>query len=321
MKKIYTSLVVFLLLSGMSFSQQITHNVDSNNSVINTDIDDTSIDVVTEQNTELVYMTLRANTNGASYSTDVFFNANATLGFDLGYDASFFGALPEFVIYSELVEDNTGLPLVLQAVNSNDVFGVSIPIGVHANQGQQITFTLTNSTLPDSINIFLDDTVENTSTLLNNSNYVITPTTNLSGTGRFFLRTSSPSVTYTYTDGVWSPNNPIGIATAIDDIIVASGDLILASDVSVNTVVINPGASLTINSDVTLTVNNGLSLESESTRYSSLIRNGSINGTLSYERHVNINGSGSTGSNDLKFRIGIQNVLLSQTIYVVFISK
>ena len=299
MKQIYTSLVVFLLLSGMSFSQQIIHNVDSNNSAIHTDFDETSNDVVTEQNTELVYMTLRANTSNASYSTDVFFNANATLGFDLGYDASFFGALPEFVIFSELVEDNTGLPLVLQAVNSNDVFGVSIPIGVNANQGQQITFALTNSTLPDSINIFLDDTTENTSTLLNTSNYVITPTTNLSGTGRFFLRTSLPSVTYTYTDGVWTPNNPIGIATAIDDIIVASGDLTLASDLSVNTVTVNPGTSLTINSDVTLTANNGLQLKSNSTSYSSLIRNGSVNGTLSYERHVNINGSGSTGSNDL----------------------
>ncbi|WP_435412944.1 T9SS type A sorting domain-containing protein [Psychroserpens mesophilus] len=299
MKQIYTSLVVFLLLSGMSFSQQIIHNVDSNNSAIHTDFDETSNDVVTEQNTELVYMTLRANTSNASYSTDVFFNANATLGFDLGYDASFFGALPEFVIFSELVEDNTGLPLVLQAVNSNDVFGVSIPIGVNANQGQQITFALTNSTLPDSINIFLDDTTENTSTLLNTSNYVITPTTNLSGTGRFFLRTSLPSVTYTYTNGVWTPNNPIGIATAIDDIIVASGDLTLASDLSVNTVTVNPGTSLTINSDVTLTANNGLQLKSNSTSYSSLIRNGSVNGTLSYERHVNINGSGSTGSNDL----------------------
>ncbi|WP_084205809.1 T9SS type A sorting domain-containing protein [Psychroserpens mesophilus] len=299
MKQIYTSLVVFLLLSGMSFSQQIIHNVDSNNSAIHTDFDETSNDVVTEQNTELVYMTLRANTSNASYSTDVFFNANATLGFDLGYDASFFGALPEFVIFSELVEDNTGLPLVLQAVNSNDVFGVSIPIGVNANQGQQITFALTNSTLPDSINIFLDDTTENTSTLLNTSNYVITPTTNLSGTGRFFLRTSLPSVTYTYTDGVWTPNNPIGIATAIDDIIVASGDLTLASDLSVNTVTVNPGTSLTINSDVTLTANNGLQLKSNSTSYSSLIRNGLVNGTLSYERHVNINGSGSTGSNDL----------------------
>lgn len=299
MKQIYTSLVVFLLLSGMSFSQQIIHNVDSNNSAIHTDFDETSNDVVTEQNTELVYMTLRANTSSASYSTDVFFNANATLGFDLGYDASFFGALPEFVIFSELVEDNTGLPLVLQAVNSNDVFGVSIPIGVNANQGQQITFALTNSTLPDSINIFLDDTTENTSTLLNTSNYVITPTTNLSGTGRFFLRTSLPSVTYTYTNGVWTPNNPIGIATAIDDIIVASGDLTLASDLSVNTVTVNPGTSLTINSDVTLTANNGLQLKSNSTSYSSLIRNGSVNGTLSYERHVNINGSGSTGSNDL----------------------
>lgn len=272
MKQIRILIVVLLFISEPSFSQQ---------------------------NTELVYMTLRANTNGASYSTDVFFNANATLGFDLGYDASFFGALPEFVIFSELVEGSTGVPLVLQAVNSNDVFGVSIPIGVNANQGQEITFSLTNSTLPESIEIYLDDVVENTSTLLTSSNYNITPATTLSGTGRFYLRTASPSTTYTYTDGAWSPNNPVGIATTNDEIIVAAGDLVLASDLSVNIVTVNPGASLTVNSDVTLSANNGLMFQSNSTSYSSLIRNGSIIGTLSYERHVNINGSGTTGSNDL----------------------
>lgn len=36
--------------------------------------------------------------------------------------------------------------------------------------------------------IYLDDTVAGTSTLLNTTDYVFTPSVNLTGTGRFFLR-------------------------------------------------------------------------------------------------------------------------------------
>ncbi|WP_431137648.1 fibronectin type III domain-containing protein, partial [Psychroserpens mesophilus] len=102
--------------------------------------------------------------------------------------------------------------------------------------------------------------------------------------------------TYTYTDGVWSPSTP---ANDLDDIIVASGNLVLSSDLTCNSMIVNPGASVTVNSGTTLEATNGLLLESSSTSYSSLIRNGTIVGTLEYERHVNINGSGTTGSNDL----------------------
>ncbi|WP_425077422.1 choice-of-anchor J domain-containing protein, partial [Psychroserpens sp. S379A] len=102
--------------------------------------------------------------------------------------------------------------------------------------------------------------------------------------------------TYTYTDGVWSPSTP---TNDLDDIIIASGNLVLSSDLTCNTMTVNPGASVTVDVGTTLEATNGLTLESSSTSYSSLIPNGTIVGTMEYERHVNINGSGTTGSNDL----------------------
>ena len=51
-----------------------------------------------------------------------------------------------------------------------------------------------DATLPASVNVYLEDTVANTTTLLNNGDYVITPTTDLTGTGRFFLRTSEDAL-------------------------------------------------------------------------------------------------------------------------------
>jgi len=84
--------------------------------------------------------------------------------------------------------------MVLQSINTNDISDVSIPLGVNANQGEQLTFKIAEMTLPASVHIYLEDVVANTTTLLNTGDYVLTPTTNLSGTGRFFLRTSADAL-------------------------------------------------------------------------------------------------------------------------------
>ncbi|WP_435412945.1 lamin tail domain-containing protein [Psychroserpens mesophilus] len=142
----------------------------------------------------LIYFTLNASAGGNSYSTDFYFNPNASAGFDLGFDAELFGAPPAFSIYSHLVEDNEGEAIALQALNTTNLDNTTIPIGINANQGEQITISILVNSLPSTVEIFLDDTVANTSTLLTNSDYVFTPSSALSGTGRFFLRTNDTSL-------------------------------------------------------------------------------------------------------------------------------
>lgn len=122
-------------------------------------------------------------------TTSFYFNDNSTLGLDLGYDAAVFGEnANNFPIYSHLVQDNSGKAMAIQSIGNNNLTDVSIPLGVNANQGTQITFNINMSTLPSTVNIYLEDNVTNTITLLNNGDYTITPNINLSGTGRFFLR-------------------------------------------------------------------------------------------------------------------------------------
>jgi hypothetical protein len=41
--------------------------------------------------------------------------------------------------------------------------------------------------LPATVDVYLEDNVTSTSTLLNSNDYVLTPSVNLSGTGRFYL--------------------------------------------------------------------------------------------------------------------------------------
>lgn len=155
----------------------------------------TSDDFISGRNAELVFVKVNAHTNSNSYTTDFYFNSNASSAFDFGYDAEVWGGTtPDFAIYSHLVDNNQGKAMALQSLHASDLSNVTIPLGVHANQGEQLTFSIAESTLSESVKVYLDDVVANTSTLLNASDYVITPSSDLSGTGRFFLRTSNEAL-------------------------------------------------------------------------------------------------------------------------------
>ncbi|MFD2917474.1 T9SS type A sorting domain-containing protein [Psychroserpens luteus] len=123
------------------------------------------------------------------FNTDFYFNDTATLGLNPGYDSGLLGSVDDFALYSHLVEENTGLALGIQTLNNTNLSTeVIIPLGVNANQGEQLTFSIAESTLASSVNVYLEDNLANTSTLLTTGDYILTPNTNLSGTGRFFLR-------------------------------------------------------------------------------------------------------------------------------------
>lgn len=134
------------------------------------------------------FLELKMESTSNNWSTSVYFNENASNGLDLGYDASIFGnSIPDFCLYSHLLEDNEGLPLAIQTLHPSACDNVSVPLGVSANQGQQITFSIENSLLPAATEVHLIDNLTGISTLLNSSDYTFTANTTISGTGRFFL--------------------------------------------------------------------------------------------------------------------------------------
>lgn len=129
-----------------------------------------------------------------NFSTDIYLTNTSSLGLDLGYDASLFNNAPsDFAIYSELVNENEGKDMAIQAINFNDANDSTIiPLGVNASQGEQVTISLTNSSI--NTNVYLEDAVTNTFTLLNESEYTFTPSSSISDTGRFYLRFSNQTL-------------------------------------------------------------------------------------------------------------------------------
>ncbi|WP_296385190.1 T9SS type A sorting domain-containing protein [Winogradskyella sp.] len=147
-------------------------------------------DFIAGRNTSAITnLKLNLSTATDNFITDIFFTESSSLGLDPGYDASLLGGTaPTFALYSHLVQDNADVPMAVQALGETDYSDVTIPLGVNANQGEQLTFNITANTLPNTVEVYLDDTIESTTTLLNSSDYILTPNANLIGTGRFFLR-------------------------------------------------------------------------------------------------------------------------------------
>ena len=155
--------------------------------------------ITTNNDSALSFVKLKAYTTNQYFTTEFYFNANASLGLNPGYDVKVWGdSAPSFALYSHLVQDDTGIPFMVQTLKDTDISNVTIPLGINANAGEQLTFSIDEMQLPSEVNVYLEDTADNTTTLLNTADYVLTPSTNLTGTGRFYI---------TFTNTTLSTNN------------------------------------------------------------------------------------------------------------------
>ncbi|WP_178988453.1 zinc-dependent metalloprotease [Winogradskyella schleiferi] len=143
-----------------------------------------------DSSTTVALCQLNLNSSSNNASTKIYFIEGTTRGLDFGYDAgSYSGSTAEYSIFSNLVEDNSGLDMAIQALPFNDLNDVIIPIGIKAQANEQLTISIDDvSYLPSGVNVYLNDTVENAFTLLNTSDYTFTASNDLTGTGRFYIQ-------------------------------------------------------------------------------------------------------------------------------------
>jgi hypothetical protein len=140
-----------------------------------------------QNNTGVTRAGINLNTESKSYVTNFYFRDINTLGLDPGYDTGAFDQASDG-LFSNLVENDAGIALVNQSLPLESLSNVSIPLVVNATAGEQLNFSLdSNTSLPANIEVYLEDILTGTSTLLNTSDYIFTPTSNLSGPGRFYV--------------------------------------------------------------------------------------------------------------------------------------
>ncbi|WP_460220496.1 GEVED domain-containing protein [Psychroserpens sp. MEBiC05023] len=188
------NLMPLLITPGQGFlvaSATATASIDFTPSMRRTGNSDDFILGRQDNNSNIVHLQLELNnTTEGFFKTDFYFTDNASNGMDFNYDSSVFGnqAPSDFALYSQLLEANEGIDLGIQSLGFDALSNATIPLGIHVQEGQQFTISISESTLPSNIEIYLEDTVANTFTLLNTTDYTISSTEDINSIGRYFLR-------------------------------------------------------------------------------------------------------------------------------------
>ena len=144
----------------------------------------------------LGYINLMMTSEVNTYTTEVYFNANASLGLDPGYDAaSFDQSNSNFSLHTHLVENSVGSNFAVQALSGDALNNVRIPLAINASQGDNITISINESDVSSAINVYLEDTSNNTFTRLNEDSYNFIANAEITGVGRFYLLFENQSLT------------------------------------------------------------------------------------------------------------------------------
>ena len=131
-----------------------------------------------------------------SKTTEIYFIEEGTDGIDSSYDGALIDlADSTFQIFSRILnEEDNGTSIAVNALSYSEMWDKVIPIGVNALGGEEMTIGISHRTTPADLNIYLEDTEEGTMTNLLEGDFVLTPTSDLEGVGRFFIHMTADTM-------------------------------------------------------------------------------------------------------------------------------
>ncbi|GLB50343.1 lamin tail domain-containing protein [Neptunitalea lumnitzerae] len=151
-----------------------------------------------------------ANSVNAISATDIYLVSDATTSFDNGYDSSMFsGTASNFGVYTTSVANDVNNKLAIQALPTTGFNQMLIPVGVIANNGGTVTFSLSQiENLPAGVHVYLQDNLNGTTTQLDTfgADYQVTLPTGYNGTGDFFISLTNEALA---TDSITTNNTQI----------------------------------------------------------------------------------------------------------------
>ena len=117
-----------------------------------------------------------------------YFEDGLTLGLNPGYDAGAYNQ--SAAIMSRLVEEDEGIGFVINAMGTESMNSAIIPLVINQEAYQDFKVVLFTQTIPENVNVYLEDNQQGTMTLLNEQDFELTPENTLSEVGRFYLHLS-----------------------------------------------------------------------------------------------------------------------------------
>ncbi len=127
----------------------------------------------------------------ASNTTEIYFLDNCSDYIDATYDGAVFGLInADKFLFTRSVKDDKGVNLAVQALNYSEISDKVIPLGINTVAGENFKISIKHNSLPENINIYLEDTYNSSYTNLKNQDFVMFSPTSLSDVGRFNLITT-----------------------------------------------------------------------------------------------------------------------------------
>lgn len=123
------------------------------------------------------------NGNIEAAETKFYFQDGLTLGLDPGYDAGAFDQ--DTALSSRLVEDNQGTNFAINAMGLESAFNQSVPLIINQSMGQTFRIDISQNTLPENVNVYIEDILENTFTPIIGKDFELTAQSDLNEEGRF----------------------------------------------------------------------------------------------------------------------------------------
>ena len=117
--------------------------------------------------------------------TKFYFGDGLSLNLDPGYDAGHFNQGASLM--SRLVEEDEGVGLVINAMGIESANDVVVPIELNRETGNNFRISIGTFNIDTGTNIYLEDNIQGTMTLLNDQDFELTAENELSGAGRFFI--------------------------------------------------------------------------------------------------------------------------------------
>ena len=123
-----------------------------------------------------------------SNKAEIYFLENTFDSFDVAYDAVTIDFDHNNGIHTRLVDSSSdNRNFVIQSLSYSEMNEKVIPLVIHGTANEELTVSILHRTTPADINIYLEDTFLNTLTNLKEEDFVLTPTSDLSGAGRFYV--------------------------------------------------------------------------------------------------------------------------------------
>jgi hypothetical protein len=124
--------------------------------------------------------------------TKFYFDYGLNPGLDPGYDAGAYNQT--MALSSRLAEEDQGINMGINAMNIDSFEQTAIALVVNTEAGTTFRISMEDSTIPESVDVLLLDTQTQISTNLRDQDFILTPQSDLSGMGRFYLKMGSNSL-------------------------------------------------------------------------------------------------------------------------------